>query len=194
MWQAMRLFFVFMFLIFWAGSCKKPSQPEGPQPDISIPTLIYPIISFASVTKFIPFGEADSTGLHKGYEIHLANTNQSIISASIGKITSITPDAHGNTIRVLYKPRSIYTFVYSGIVNLNVHVNDTLNPGTILGRINPTGIINFAIILNNNTALCPEHFGAPAFNNSIQVAIDRHNSLNPGDSVDSPCKADSLPQ
>ena len=193
----MRKSCVVLVCVFLLGSCKKPgTPPPGLPKDTTPPTLTWALTSFASTLKFYPFGKTlpDST-VNKGYEILIGSPNQDLILAVCpGIITSIDPGTYGNSIHVLYKPNSVYSFIYSGVASVQVHVNDTLTPGLVLGRVNSSGIIDFRLVLNNNTALCPQNYGASAFNNNIQVAINQHNYLNPGDSISSPCETGSLPE
>ena len=192
----MRNFCVVFMCFFILQGCKKQGPPPGPPADTSIPTLTWALTSFASTTKFYPFGETlPNSTVNKGYEIQIASPSQTqVLSVCKGIVTAIVPGPNGNTIHVLYKPHSVYSFIYSGVDNVQIHVNDTINQGITIGRVNNAGIIDFSLVLNNNTALCPQAYGAPAFNNNIQVAINQHNAVNPADSISSPCEVGSVPE
>ena len=186
-----------MFIVMLLVACNKdtPVIPPLP-PDQSAPNLDFQFVSMASAIKFIPFGDTlPNLSVNEGYEIQLSNTNESIVAACSGIVTSITADtAGGNFIAVKFKRNSIYSFLYGGVTNVVVHVNDSINPGSILGKINGNGINDFQLIKNNNEVLCPQAYGSAGFNTAIQEAILKNNALYPADSVLSPCVTESLPK
>lgn len=185
-----------MFFVVAFMACNKETSVIPPVlPDQTSPTLAFPFSSFASTTGFIPFGDTlPNLTLNKGYEVQLSDTNEVLLAACSGIVTAITPDtAGGNFIAVKFKRNSIYSFLYAGITNVRVHVNDSLNGGSILGKVSGTGIVDFCLIKNNNEALCPQAYGSPGFNTAIQVAISKNNAFHPTDSVLIPCLTQSLP-
>lgn len=185
----MKNFWVVVVLFLFVWGCKKTNTVEQNNngQDTSVPNLAQPICSFASVTRFIPFGTGSGSNLSTGYEFHFSNTNQTVVAACNG----IVSDISGNTITIKYKKNSIYSFKYIGIGTVQVHVNDSLSFGAILGKLSSQGVLGFEMIKNDNTALCPQTYGGPGFNNAVQVAIDQHNSQNP-DSVSTPCLQSSV--
>jgi hypothetical protein len=188
------IFRVFMLLVLFAG-CKKQTQDSpAPQGDTTVPNISYPIASFASAYKFIPFGAPlQAGGTNTGYEVYLSDGQQAILSASSGIVSSINTDNKGNsTIEVKFKTNSIYTFRYAGVRSLLVHLGDSITPGTLLGKISTTGVIDFAMVKNGHIMLCPQLYASSSFNNSIQVAITRHNALNPNSQVTEACQADMV--
>lgn len=175
-------------------ACKKPSPVNQPPPDTSTPTLSYPLASFSSVNKFIPFGAPVSGGLSKGYGIQFTDTSLNFLAACQGIVESIGTATDGSPlITIKYKSNSIYSFQYSGFRTVLVNVNDSLAAGSELGRVG-FGLMNFELIENGQQALCPQNFSSPGFMNSIALAISRNNALNPTDSVYAPCSVDSLPK
>ena len=186
-----------MFFAVLLVACNKDASVIPPlPPDQSIPTLNYEFVSIASTIKFTPFGDTlpDQT-INKGYKIQLSDTNESVLTACSGIVSSIiTDNAGGNIITLKYKRNSIYSFTYAGITRVQVHVNDSLGGGKIIGKISGSGVVDFQIIRNNTDALCPQTYGSPGFNTSIQQAVSQNNSLHPADSVLSPCLAQSLPK
>src|SRR6202034_1378949 len=108
-----------------------------------------------------------------------SDTTEKILTACSGIVTAIVPDtsaAGGKLITVKFKRNSIYSFVYGGVTRVQVNVNDSLQGGSILGRIGGAGIVDFQVIKNDNEALCPSNFGSPGFNTAIQQAILFSNS------------------
>ena len=178
-------------------ACNKgtPGIPPLP-PNQDAPTLDFEFVSIASTVKFIPFGDtlANHT-VNKGYEILLSDTNESILTACSGIVTSIKPDtlaAGASIIAVKFKRNSIYSFTYGGVTRVVTHVNDSLGAGSVIGKVSKSGIVDFQLIMDGNTVLCPQSFGSPGFNQAIQEAILKNNTFNPTDSVASPCMAGSL--
>jgi hypothetical protein len=189
---------VFMFSVVLLMACNKetPVIPPLP-PDQTSPTLAFEFVSVASTISFIPFGDTLSDLLiNKGYQIQISDTTEKVLTACSGIVTAILPDtanAHGNIITVKFNRNSIYTFIYGGVTNVQVNVNDSLQGGSILGKVTGTGVVDFQVIKNNNTAVCPSGYGSVGFNNAIQQAIVFNNSSHHSDSVINPCQATSLP-
>ncbi len=182
-------------LISILGGCKRePSIPPLP-PDSSTPTLSWAIASFATVTRFYPFGDTSlGNPANTGYQMLLTDTNTAIFTACTGIVQSITPTGNGtNSILVRYKNNSPYSFLYSGLGHVNVHVNDSLQNSALLGTIAHNGIMGFSLIKNGNLAICPSLLGAESFNNSILTAMSLNNYKTPEDSILSPCVVDSIP-
>jgi len=184
-------------LLFMA-SCNKetPEIPPLP-PNQDSPTLDFEFVSVASTLKFVPFGDTLSNGaVNKGYEIQLSDTNESVVMACSGIISSIVPDtstAGGKLITVKFKRNSIYSFTYGGVSNVVVNVNDSLTGGKILGKLSSSGIIDFQVVTNNNEALCPQSYGSPGFTQAIQQAVLKNNYFNPADTISNTCRVPSLP-
>ncbi len=176
------------------GCNKETSDTNPPLSDQSDPSFTFEFASVAATTRFIPFGDTlPGLTLCRGYEIQFSDTNELVMAACPGIVTAITPDTSGGQdIAVKYKPNSIYSFVYGGVSNIAVQINDTLNAGSILGKISSSGKIDFQVIKNNNEALCPETFGSTGFNTAIETAISKNNAFNPSDSVLQPCSAQSI--
>ena len=126
-----------MFFAVLLVACNKDASVIPPlPPDQSIPTLNYEFVSIASTIKFTPFGDTlpDQT-INKGYKIQLSDTNESVLTACSGIVSSIiTDNAGGNIITLKYKRNSIYSFTYAGITRVQVHVNDSLGGGKIIGE------------------------------------------------------------
>jgi hypothetical protein len=185
--------FVFVLLCFLCAACNKPNPLPPLPPDTSTPTLSNPIVSFASVTRFIPFGGIrTNAAVCEGYEILLTDTEQFYVSASQGIVSSISLNSSGsNDITVKYKANSIYSFLYSGVRNVQVQVNDSLIPGTILGKVSYNGDI-YMSLTRSNEALCPHTYASTGFNTAIQLAIGKDISFNPADSALTACLKDSL--
>lgn len=190
-----KLCFAF-FCLLTVASCDKKYPIDQLPEDTSLPTLTYPLTSFSTANKFVSFGGTlPSSSQSKGYDIFLADTNQYVASACSGIVTSVTADAAGNNaIAVRYKSNSIYSFLYSGLNNVMVAVSDTLNPGTLLGKIGSNREVYFAVIKSNTEVICPQSIGSPNFNNAIQLAIDKHNMFNAADSVFDACLFETLPR
>ena len=179
------------------AACNKEAPVIAPlPPDQTPPSLTFPFTSFASTTIFIPFGDTLSNlSLNKGYRVQLSDTNESILAACSGIVTTITPDtAGGNLITIKFRSKSIYSFQYGGVTRVAVNLNDSIRAGAILGKVSGNGLIDFKLIMNNNTALCPQGFGSPGFTNAINEAILKSNQLHLTDSILSPCKSSSLPE
>jgi hypothetical protein len=180
-------------------ACNKetPGIPPLP-PNQDVPSLDFEFVSVASTVKFIPFGDTLlNTAVNKGYELQLSDTNESVVMACPGIISSIVPDttlSGGSLITVKFKRNSIYSFTYGGVSRVVVNVNDSLSGGKILGKVSGTGLVDFEVITNNNEALCPETFGSPGFNQAIQEAILKSNQFNPYDTINYPCRVQSLPK
>ncbi len=188
----MKKTFWVLLCILLIAACKDDAVNTSPR-DTSVPALTYPFVSTASVTKFTAFGGTLSNATtSKGYNLHLTDTGQTVVSASKGIITDINALNEG-TITVIYKPRSVYSFVYSGVRYTSLHINDTIAAGSILGKIASTGDISFTVIKNDDV-LCPETYGSSGFNTAIQNAISRHNQYNATDSVNTACLVSSLPK
>ena len=187
-----------MFCVVLLMACNRetPVIPPLP-PDSTSPTLAFEFVSVASTIRFVPFGDTlGNSVINKGYEIQLSDTTEKILTACSGIVTAIVPDtsaAGGNLITIKFKRNSIYSFVYGGVTNVQVNVNDSLQGGSILGKINGTGIVDFQVIMNNSVALCPSGYGSPGFNNAIQQAILFNNASHHSDSVTNPCAASTLP-
>lgn len=185
-----------LVILLMLSGCKPepPVYPPTP-PDTSIPSLSWAIASFASVTRFYPFGDtALGNPANPGYQMLLGDTTVKIFTACSGIVQSITPQPNGgNMVLIKYKTNSIYAFQYSGLANVNVRVNDSVGPDVLLGSIVSSGLIGFAVIKNGTTAICPSSIAAQAFMNSIQTAITRNNVVSPEDSVSCSCVTDSLP-
>lgn len=194
--ESMNKLFLISITLLVLSACDKKYPIDNLPDDTTPPALTYPMASFSSTTKFIPFaGSLPSSGQCKGYDVFLTDTNQFVASASSGIVSSVTDDAAGNSsITVKYKANSIYSMVYSGIRSVMVQVNDSINAGTLLGKVGSNREIFFAVVKNNNEVLCPADYGSTGFNNAIQLAIDKHNANNPADSVLSSCLATSLPR
>lgn len=186
-----------MSLVVLFASCNRETPVIPPLgPDQTVPTLDFPFASFASATQFVPFGDTlPNLTVNKGYLVQLSDTNEYLIAASSGIVTSITQDTSGgNFIAVKFNSNSIYSFQYGGVTRVRVHVADSLLGGSILGKVNGTGYAFFEVIKNSNEALCPQAYGSPGFNTAIAGAIAKNNAFHPSDSVVSPCAAQSLPQ
>lgn len=188
---------VFIVLVMLFTSCNKEAPVIPPLgPDMTAPTLDYPFASFASATKFIPFGDTlPNSTVNAGYIVQLSDTNEILLASCSGVVTSITPDTSGgNFIAVKFRSNGIYSFLYGGVTNVQVHIADSLNAGSILGKISGTGLVYFQIIKNSNEAMCPQTFGSPGFNTAIAGAISKNNAFNPADSVCTPCMVQSINQ
>jgi len=185
----------FVILLMLSGC--KPEPPVYPPtpPDASIPSLSWSIASFASVTRFYPFGDTTlGNPASPGFQMLLSDTTVKIFTACSGIVQSITPCPNGgNMVLIKYKSNSIYAFQYSGLATVNVHVNDSVGPDVLLGSIVPSGLMGFAVIKNGSTAICPSSLAAQAFKNSIETAIARNNIISPEDSVNCSCFTDSVP-
>jgi len=187
---------VIMLMVVLFASCNREAPVIPPLgPDLTAPTLDFPFASFASAVRFTPFGDSlPNLTLSKGYQVQLSDTNELLLAACSGIVTSITPDTSGGKfIAVKFRTNSIYSFLYGGVTNVRVQVSDSLNGGSILGKINGNGTVYFEIIKDSN-ALCPQSYGSPGFNTAIAGAIARNNSLYPQDSVSNPCYLQSLPE
>jgi hypothetical protein len=186
---------IMVFVVLFA-SCNREAPVIPPLgPDQTAPTLDFPFASFASAVRFIPFGDTlPGLSRNKGYVVQLSDTNELLLAACSGIVTSIVPDtAGGNFIAVKFRANSIYSFLYGGVTNVRVQVSDSLNGGSILGKINGTGVVYFELI-KNSQALCPQAYGSPGFNTAIAGAISRNNAIYPLDSVSNPCYMQSLPE
>lgn len=163
--------------------------------DTTAPSLTYPISSFSTVTRFIPFGGTlPSGGQCKGYDIFVSNANETITAACRGIVIAVNLDGAGNNdITVKYKSNSVYSFVYSGVKDVMVDVNDSIYAGTILGKVGSNLELSFTLI-KSNEVLCPRTYGSAGFNDAIDLAIAKHNTANSTDSVFSACLAESLPK
>lgn len=174
------------------AGCKPEDEIALPR-DTSVPTFTYPMVSTASVTKFTAFGGTlPNLTTSKGYNFHITDTAQRIVSASAGIVSDISTINEG-TITVIYKQRSVYSFIYSGVRETPLHVNDTIAPSTVLGKLATSGNFSFTVI-KNDEVLCPEQFGSSGFNSAVASAIYLHNQNNPTDSVPSACLVSSLPK
>lgn len=191
----MRNILLFALLCLGVFSCNNKYPIDELPPDINPPSLTNPMAGFASLQKFVPFGGMLSTSeTCKGYFFHVTDTNQSVVSACSGVVVSVTNNLdNNNTVLVKYKSNSIYSVQYSGVRDVIVAVNMNIAPGTVLGKVCDAGDVSIVLIKNSNEALCPEQFGSPGFNTSVQQAIARHNMLNPTDSVFNSCNGVSLP-
>jgi hypothetical protein len=176
--------------LLFVAACKEETKLNSPR-DTSIPTLSRAFLSTASVVKFVAFGGTlpDAT-TNKGYYLQLTDTAQLVVASCQGIVTDI--NSSNASITVTYKPKSIYSFVYTGVRNVAVQVNDTISSGSILGKIAADGKISFTLI-KNDEVLCPGDFGPGGFNNAMQSAIARHNALNP-DTIAAACVVSSLPK
>ena len=187
---------VIMGVLVLFAACNKETSVIPPlAPDRTLPSLTFPFTSFASTTLFVPFGDTlPNFSINKGYRVQLSDTNESVLAACSGIVTSINPDtAGGNFITLKFRTNSIYSFKYGGITRVAVNLNDSLRAGAILGKVSGKGIIDFQLIINKNTALCPQSFGSPGFTAAINEAILRNNQVRSSDSVFEPCKISSLP-
>jgi len=75
-------------------ACNKETPPIPPlPPNQDAPSLDFEFVSVASTVKFIPFGDTlANRAINKGYELQLSDTNESIVMACPGIISSIVPD------------------------------------------------------------------------------------------------------
>lgn len=186
----------FVTALLFVASCTS-NYPISPLPaDTNPPSLSTPIASYATVDRFYAFGATlPSSEVNKGYTIHFTDTTQNILAACQGIVNSIATNNDGTiAITAQYKINSIYSVYYSGIKSTTLQVNDNINAGTILGKLNSSGTLYFAVIKNNNEMRCPMQYSSPGFMTSIQQAIDRNNANNPADSVYNACLIDSLPR
>ena len=188
---------VIMIIVVLFAACNKPTPvilPLGP--DQTVPTLDFPFASFASAMQFFPFGDTiPNLTINKGYLVQLSDTNEYLLAACSGIVTSITPDTlGGNFIAVRFRKGGVYSFLYGGVTRMQIHVADSLNGGSILGKVTGTGFAYFQLIKDSAEALCPQAYGSPGFNTAIAGAISRNNALHPSDSVLSPCLIQSLPR
>lgn len=187
--------FAFALLLILAHSCNDKYPIDQLPDDTTPPSLSNPFLSFSSTLQFIAFGDSLNGELCKGYWFQMTDSNQSVLSACSGKVTSITDYPNGaKSIAVKYKTNSIYSFVYSELRNVQVNVNDVIGSGTILGKTGNGGKLFFQIIKNNNEVLCPKTFGSPGFNIAIEQAISRHNTNYPSHSITDPCFVQTLPK
>jgi Peptidase family M23 len=192
-----KIWVVIMCLAVLCASCNRETPIIlSPGPDQTAPTLAFPFASFASVTQFIPFGDTlPNLTLNKGYLVQLSDTNEYVLAASSGIVTSIANDTSGgNFIAVKFNSKSVYSFLYGGITRVRVRVNDNLSGGSILGKVSGNGFAYFELIKNSNEALCPQAYSSPGFNAAINGAISKNNAFHPMDSVVSPCYTQSLPE
>jgi hypothetical protein len=185
---------VFALSVLILASCQKEPQPPRLPADSSIPTLSWAIASFATVTRFYAFGDPKlGNPANGGYQMLLTDTTTAIFTACTGIVQSITPDGNGgNSVLIKYKNNSIYSFLYTGIGRVQVHVNDSLQNSALIGTIARNGIMGFSLIKNGHEAICPSLLGAESFNNSIITAMNQNNAITPEDSVFSPCVVDSI--
>jgi hypothetical protein len=190
---------VIMGIVMLLMACNReaPVIPLLP-PDQTIPTLDFEFVSVASTIKFIPFGDTlPNSTINKGFEVQVSDTNERVLTACSGIVTAVVPDtttAGGNLITMQFRRNSIYSFVYGGVTNVVVQVNDSLSGGEILGKVSSSGIADFQLIVNNNQALCPQTYGSPGFKSAIQEAILLNNSFSHTDTITSPCLFQSLPR
>jgi hypothetical protein len=187
-------FVVALTFLLLVNSCKKESPYPTLPANQSVPTLSWAIASFASVTRFYPFGDTSlGNPANTGYQMILSDTTTAIFSACTGIVQSITPTGKGMySVTVKYKSNSPYTFIYSGLGHVNVHVNDSLQNSALLGTIAHNGIMGFSLVKNGHTAICPSLMAADGFNNSINTAMSLSNYKTPEDSIMSPCLVDSI--
>lgn len=185
------LIVTFSILLLVSSSCNK-KYPIDPLPkDTAPPTLSYPMVSFSSTTNFTPFGgNLPSSGVSKGYTVSLSDANLTVNAVCAGIVKNVS----ANSITVLYKTNSIYSFFYSGLQNINVSANDAIAAGTILGKIAGNGEVFFQIIKNDSEVECPDTFSDNNFKAAIQTAITKHIQLHPADSLMTACSAMSLPR
>lgn len=156
---------------------------------MAIPTITYPFVSFASARRFYPFGDPNfGINGNTAYQVQLTDTGQYFVTACSGIVTSVS----GQTVSLIYKTNSVYSFEYTGVRSPLVHVSDSLPPGALLGKVSADGIIGFALVKDNHTALCPATYANAGFNTAIQLAIDKNNQYNPADSVLGPCEMDEV--
>lgn len=180
-----------VLLCVLASSCKK-KYPIDPLPkDTTPPTASFQVVSVSSTTSFTPFGGTlPNSEISKGYTIQLSDLNLTVNAACSGTVTAVS----SNSVTVLYRANSIYSFYYSGIKNIRVAVNQSIAPGNILGDIASDGIVFFQVIKNDTEVECPDTFSDTGFKNSIRTAINKHIILHPADSLIVPCLAASLPR
>ncbi len=182
-------------LLLLVSACNdKYPIPDLPK-DTTAPSLTYPLSSFSTVTKFVNFGGTmPSSNQSKGYYVYMSNPNETITAACRGIVSAVNDDAAGNkNITVLYKSNSIYSFVYSGIKDVMVDVHDSIQAGTILGKLGSNMEVGFMLV-KENEVLCPSSYASAGFNDAIDLAIGKHNAANPSDSISNTCLVESLPK
>lgn len=187
--------FLFAVLPLLISACNDKYPIDDLPEDTSAPSLTYPLAGFATTTKFVPFGGTLPSSVQcKGYTIFLSNPNETITATCRGIVTAVNLDAAGNNdITVKYKSNSIYSFVYSGVRDVLVDVNDSISAGTILGKLGSNMQVGFMLV-KSNEVVCPRTYGTAGFNDAIDLAIGKHNTANTADSVFNACLVESLPK
>ncbi|MBK7149681.1 MAG: peptidoglycan DD-metalloendopeptidase family protein [Bacteroidetes bacterium] len=186
---------VIMCILFWGTSCNDKYPIDELPDDTTPPSLTYPFLSFSSTKQFITFGDTLNGELCKGYWFEMLDSNQNVAAAASGIVTGIADQTGGaKSISVKYKANSIYSFVYANLRDVQVDINDAINPGTLLGKTGQGGKLYFQLIKNDNEVFCPQTFGSPGFNTAIGQAISKHNINYPSDTIAEPCSATSLPR
>lgn len=190
------MLFALGVVVLLVSSCGKPKSIDQLPDDTTNPAITYPFISMSSAEYFYPFGDTlHSVEASRAYFVEVGDTNLNVVSATDGIVTAISTNPDGNyTVVVRYKPNSIFTLEYSGVKTPVVTEGDSLNPGTILGKIARTGEMTFMVVKNGTEAICPATYGSTGFNTAVQLAINKHNTAHSNDSVFAACYAESLPR
>jgi len=157
---------VIIIFILLTSACKKNDE----KPDLTPPVLSVTPVDISSVSSAIVFG-ADLTIVQKNpaFEYIVDNSTVQVRSACNGYIEDIRLNDNFPDYEVWIKmsSNSVYRIIYDHVLNLNISIDDEVNPGDILGivgtgnrtelQINKTG--------NNNEELsyCPFDFGTSDF-------------------------------
>lgn len=181
------------------ASCKDDKYPiDELPPDATAPYFSAPFVSVSSTTRFIPFGDSTAAGgFTNSYEIYLNDSTQRVIAAGAGYVNAVNQAGNGDyEIHISPKVYSIYNEIYMNVKEPTVVAGDSVDAGTILGKIG-TGKMSALKVLktenNTVTAICPGSLGNVGFNNAFNRALAISDSLN-NDSTLAPCLFTTLPQ
>jgi hypothetical protein len=181
------------------AGCKEDKYPiDDLPPDATAPYFSAPFVSVSSTQLFIPFGDSlAGGGLNNSYEIHISDLNQKVIAAGAGYVNEVTQAGNGDyEIHISPKVYSIYDEVYLNVKNPTVVQGDSVDAGTILGKIGTGGMSALKVLKtedNGITAICPGSLGNAGFNAAFTQSLAISDSLN-GDSTLSPCLLITIPQ
>jgi hypothetical protein len=174
------------------AACASPTAPERP------PVLSVPVVHLGAVSRFIPFGAAlpGSGVLNPAYELLVTDTAAEVRAVTAGVIARVIANTQGDyELHVSVPGAPSYLVIYDHVQDLQVGAGQSVQPGTVLGRVGVWSDTHGRIELQINhgqLSVCPRELGTPEFNAAHEAALAAADPASQHPSWTSVCLADTV--